>query len=74
MLPVIYMILLNKKKPDEFQFILNKNANDKIKCNYCGWLGHKKKTCRKLEVNKSKRPQRWIDMMAVRVDDSEIIL
>jgi hypothetical protein len=36
MLPVIYMILLNKKKPDEFQFILNKNANDKIKCNYCG--------------------------------------
>jgi hypothetical protein len=35
MLPVNDVILLDKKKPNEFHFILNKNANDKIKCKHC---------------------------------------
>ncbi len=33
-----------------------------------------KVTCLKLETNKSKRLEWWIDMAAVSIDDSEIIL
>jgi hypothetical protein len=45
-LPVNDAIPLDKKsKPNEFQFILNKNANDKIKCEHCSQLGHKKELC-----------------------------
>ncbi len=72
MSPVNDMIPLDKKKPDKYQFTLNKNANDKIKCKHCGQMGHKKETCWKLEA-KSKRPEWWIDMAAVRVDDGKII-
>jgi hypothetical protein len=43
MLPVNDAIWLNKKKPDEFQFILNKNANDKIKCKTAVDLDTKKR-------------------------------
>jgi hypothetical protein len=48
--------------------------HDKIKCEHCGWLGHKKETCWKLEANKSKRPEWWIDTADVSVNDSKIIL
>jgi hypothetical protein len=46
----------------------------KIKCKLCSNLGHKKETCWKLEANKSQRPEWWIDMAAVSVDDGKIIL
>jgi hypothetical protein len=47
---------------------------DKIKCEYCGQLGHKKAICWKLEANKSKRPEWWMEAVAVSVDDGKIIL
>ncbi len=47
---------------------------DKIKCKHCGQLGCKQETYWKLEANKSKRPEWWIDTAAVSVDDGKIIL
>jgi hypothetical protein len=38
MLPVNDTIPLDNKKPNEFQFILNKTTNDKIKCKLCRWI------------------------------------
>jgi hypothetical protein len=73
MLPVNDAIPLDKKKADEFQLILNKNANDKIKSEHCSQLGHKKETCWKQEANKSKRPEWWMDTVTKSVDDVEII-
>jgi len=37
-------------------------------------LGHTKATCWKLEVNKSKRPEWWTDMMAVTADEDKLLL
>jgi hypothetical protein len=48
--------------------------HDKIICKHCSQLGHKKETCWKLEANKSKRPEWWMDTAAVSIDDGEIIL
>jgi hypothetical protein len=47
---------------------------DKIKCKHCSQLRHKKETCWKIEANKSKRPEWWIDTAAVSADDGEVIL
>jgi hypothetical protein len=75
MLPVNDAIPVDSKKPDEFQFILNKNANDKIKYKHCGRLEHKKETCWKQEENKSiKRPEWWMDTATVSVDDGKVLL
>jgi hypothetical protein len=51
----------------------------KIKCEHCGRTGHKKEFCWKLEANKSKRPDWYMDHSAkvcVEVEDKsgEIIL
>jgi hypothetical protein len=47
--------------------------HDKIKCEHCHQLRHKKVTCWKLEANKSKRPEWWMDTVAVSIDDGKII-
>ncbi len=46
---------------------------DMIKCKHCGWLEDKKETCWKVEENKSKRPEWWIDTAAESADEDEII-
>ena len=48
--------------------------HDKIKWEHCGQSGHKPDTCWKLEVNRSKRPEWWTDMVAASADDSEMLL
>jgi hypothetical protein len=48
--------------------VTRSNANTAVQS------GHKKETCWKIEANQSKRPEWWIDTVAVIADDGMVIL